>query len=65
MEGIKARFLKLLAVYLGILIILQLIGIKYIIEEPSLTRVIPFAIFLGTVLPILLGLLFMRFIKPG
>ncbi|MEM4891214.1 MAG: hypothetical protein QW325_06570 [Nitrososphaerota archaeon] len=65
MEGVKARFLKILAIYLGILIILQLIGIGYIIREPSLHRAIPLAIFLGTILPILLGLLFMRFVKPG
>lgn len=64
-EDIKARFIKILIAYLGILIALQLIGIKYIIEEPSFHRVIPLVIFLGTILPILLGLLFMKFIKLG
>jgi len=62
-EKIKSRFLKVLAIYLAILIILQLIGIAYILHEPSLHRGIPLAIFLGTILPILLALIFMRFVK--
>jgi len=62
-EKIKSRFLKVLAIYLAILIVLQLIGIAYILHEPSLHRGIPLAIFLGTILPILLALIFMRFVK--
>ena len=62
-EEIKSRFLKVLAIYLAILIVLQLIGIAYILHEPSLHRGIPLAIFLGTILPILLALIFMRFVK--
>ncbi|RLG05935.1 MAG: hypothetical protein DRN59_03815 [Thaumarchaeota archaeon] len=62
-EKIKSRFLTVLAIYLAILIILQLIGIAYILHEPSLHRGIPLAIFLGTILPILLALIFMRFVK--
>jgi len=44
---------------------LQLIGIAYIIEGPSLHRAISVAIILGTVLPILLGLIFLRLFKFG
>ena len=62
-EKIKSRFLKVLAIYLAILIVLQLIGIAYILHEPSLHRGIPLAIFLGTILPILLALIFMRFVR--
>jgi len=62
-EKIKSRFLKVLAIYLAILIVLQLIGIAYTLHEPSLHRGIPLAIFLGTILPILLALIFMRFVK--
>ena len=62
-EKIKSKLLKVLAIYLAILIILQLIGIAYILHEPSLHRGIPLAIFLGTILPILLALIFMRFVR--
>ena len=62
-ENVKSRFLKVLVMYLVILIILQLIGITYILHEPSLHRGVPLAIFLGTILPILLALIFMRFVK--
>jgi len=64
-ENIRRRFLRTLLIYLGILISLQLIGIAYIIEEPSLHRAIPVAIILGTALPILLGLIFLRLFKFG
>jgi vacuolar-type H+-ATPase subunit I/STV1 len=64
-ENIRRRFLKTLLLYLGILILLQLIGIAYIIEKPSLHRAILVAIILGTVLPLLLGLIFLRLIKLG
>ena len=64
-ENIKKRFRKTLLLYLGILISLQLIGIAYIIEEPSPHRAILVAIILGTVLPLLLGLMFLRLIKLG
>lgn len=64
-EKAKERFLKILFIYLAVLIGLQLIGIAYIVEEPSLHRAIPVAIFLGTILPILLGLLFMRIFRLG
>jgi len=64
-ENIRRRFLRILLLYLGILISLQLIGFAYIIEEPSLHRAIPVAIILGTVLPILLGLIFLRLFKFG
>jgi hypothetical protein len=64
-ENIKRRFLRTLLLYLGILISLQLIGIAYIVEEPSLHRAIPVAIILGTVLPLLLGLIFLRLLKFG
>jgi hypothetical protein len=64
-ENIRRRFLKMLLLYLGILILLQLIGIAYIIEKPSPHRAIPIAIILGTILPLLLGLIFLRLIKLG
>jgi len=64
-ENIRRRFLRILLLYLGILISLQLIGIAYIIEGPSLHRAISVAIILGTVLPILLGLIFLRLFKFG
>gem|GEM_PF-1975843 len=64
-ENIRRRFLRILLLYLGMLISLQLIGIAYIIEEPSLHRAIPVAIILGTALPILLAFIFLRLFKFG
>ena len=62
-QDIRMRFLKILLVYLAILIALQMIGIVYIFQEPSLHKGIPLAIFLGTILPIILALIITRFIK--
>ena len=62
-EKTKARFIKILLFYFIVLIIIQLVGIAYILHEPSLHRSIPLAIFLGTILPIILGLIFMKFVK--
>jgi len=60
---VRARFLKILLVYLAVLIALQLIGVAYILHEPSLHRGIPLAIFLGTILPVILALIFMKFVR--
>ena len=60
---VRVRFLKILLAYLAILIVLQLIGIAYILHEPSLHRGIPLAIFLGTILPVVLALIFIKFVK--
>lgn len=60
---VRAKFLKTLLLYLVALIVLQLIGIAYILHEPSLHRGIPLAIFLGTILPVILALIFIKFIK--
>ncbi len=60
---VKARFLKVLLLYLATLIIFQLIGIVYILQEPSLHRGVPLAIFLGTVLPVVLALIFIKFVR--
>ncbi len=60
---VRARFLKILLVYLAILIALQLIGVAYILHEPSLHRGIPLAIFLGTIFPVILALIFMKFVR--
>ena len=60
---LKVRFLKILLIYLAILIALQLIGIAYILQEPSLHRGIPLAVFLGTILPIILALIITRLVR--
>ena len=60
---LRARFLKILLIYLVILIVLQLIGIAYIVQEPSLHKGIPLAIFLGTILPIILALIITRLVR--
>jgi len=60
---LKVRFLKILLIYLAILIALQLIGIAYILQEPSLHRGIPLAIFLGTILPIILALIITKLVR--
>jgi len=60
---LKARFLKVLLIYLAILIALQLIGIAYILQEPSLHKGIPLAVFLGTILPIILALIITRLVR--
>ncbi len=64
-NGVKRKFLKMLLTYLATLITLQLIIIICVIRwgEPSLQHVIPLAILLGTILPIILGLLFMSIFK--
>jgi len=62
-RDIKMRFLKILLIYLAILIALQMIGIVYIFQEPSLHKGIPLAVFLGTILPIILALIITRFVK--
>ena len=62
-QDIRMRFLKILLIYLAILIALQLIGVAYILQEPSLHRGIPLAVFLGTILPIILALIITRFVK--
>lgn len=64
-KDVKARFLKVLISYLGILATLQIIGIRYLIEEPSPHCVLLLAIFLGTILPILLSLPFMKLVRIG
>lgn len=60
---VRARFLKVLLLYFAVLIALQLIGIAYILHEPSLHRGIPLAMFLGTILPVILALVFIKFIR--
>lgn len=60
---VRAKFLKILFIYLAVLIVLQLVGIAYILHEPSLHRGIPLAIFLGTILPVVLALIFIKFVK--
>ena len=60
---LKVRFLKVLLIYLVILIALQLIGIAYILQEPSLHKGIPLAVFLGTILPIILALIITRLVR--
>jgi len=64
-DEVKAKFVKILLFYFAVLIVIQLIGIAYILREPSLHRGVPLAIFLGTILPIILGLIFMKFIKAS
>ncbi len=60
---VRAKFLKILFLYLVVLIGLQLIGIAYILHEPSLHRGVPLVIFLGTILPVILALIFIKFVK--
>ncbi len=62
---IKTKFVKILLLYFAVLIVIQLVGIAYILHEPSLHRGVPLAIFLGTILPIILGLIFMKFVKAS
>ena len=62
-DEVKTRFIKILLLYFTVLIVIQLIGIAYILQEPSLHKGVLLAIFLGTILPIILGLTFMKFVK--
>lgn len=62
-KEVKARFLKILLLYLVVLIGLQLIGVAYILHDPSLHRGIPITIFLGTILPVILALIFIKFVR--
>jgi len=54
---------KALGVYFLILICIQVIGLLHFLNEPGFHKGIILAIFLGTILPIILGLAFMRFIQ--
>jgi hypothetical protein len=64
-SNVKRRFLKLLIAYFATLITLQLTIITCVIRWRGLglQHVVPLAIFLGTILPIILGLLFIKIFK--
>lgn len=59
----RKRYLKTLFLYLVVLVGLQIIGILYFLQEPSIHKGIPLAIFLGTILPVILALFFMKFME--
>jgi len=54
---------KALGLYFLILICIQVIGLLYFLNEPRFHKGIILAIFLGAILPIILGLAFMRFVQ--
>jgi len=54
---------KALGLYFLILICIQAIGLLHFLKEPGFYKGIILAIFLGTILPIILGLAFMRFVQ--
>ena len=54
---------KALGLYFLILICIQAIGLLHFLKEPGFHKGIILAIFLGTILPIILGLAFMRFVQ--
>jgi len=60
---LRSRAIKILILYLAVLTAIQAAGIIYFISDPSLVKGIFLAIFLGTILPIILGLIFTRFFK--
>ena len=59
----RAKTIKMIILYLITLISIQLAGILYFLQEPSLHKGIFLMIFLGTVLPVFLALIFARFVK--
>ena len=54
---------KALGLYFLILICIQVIGLLHFLKKPEFHKGIILAIFLGTILPIILGLAFMRFVQ--
>jgi len=60
---VRKRYLKTLFLYLIVLISLQALGILYFLHEPSIYKGIPLAIFLGTILPVVLALIFVKFME--
>jgi len=54
---------KALGLYFLVLICIQAIGLLYFLKKPEFHKGIILAIFLGTILPIILGLAFMRFVQ--
>jgi len=54
---------KALGLYFLILICIQAIGLLHFLKKPEFHKGIILAIFLGTILPIILGLAFMRFVQ--
>jgi len=60
---VKLRARKALGLYFIILICVQAIGLLHFLIEPGFRKGIILAILLGTILPIILGLAFMRFVQ--
>ena len=63
-EDRKSKVLKIVGLYLVILITLQLIATVFLFfHEPSFHKGVPLIVFLGTVLPVILALIFTKFMK--
>ncbi|HDD56406.1 MAG TPA: hypothetical protein ENG18_00095 [Nitrososphaeria archaeon] len=60
---VKLGARKAVGLYFIILICVQAIGLLHFLIEPGFRKGIILAILLGTILPIILGLAFMRFIQ--
>jgi len=60
---VRLRARKALGLYFLILLCIQAIGLFHFLKEPGFHKGIILAIFLGTILPIILGLAFMKFIQ--
>ena len=60
---VKLGARKAVGLYFIILICVQAIGLLHFLIEPGFRKGIILAILLGTILPIILGLAFMRFVQ--
>lgn len=59
----KLEARKALGLYFLILICIQVIGLLHFLNEPEFHKGIILAIFLGTILPIVLGIVFIKFVQ--
>jgi len=60
---VKLEARKALGLYFLILICIQVIGLLHFLNEPEFHKGIILAIFLGTILPIVLGIVFIKFVQ--
>lgn len=63
-ENRRRKIVKIIGLYFAVLVALQIVAIIFVFfHEPSFHKGVPVMIFIGTVLPALLALLFARFVK--
>ncbi|MCD6125465.1 MAG: hypothetical protein J7J19_00450 [Thaumarchaeota archaeon] len=60
---VKLGARKAIGLYFLILICIQVIGLLHFLNEPGFHKGIILAIFLGTILPVILGLAFIKFVQ--